>query len=214
MLGPLEHGYLRSGASGNVRELGGNVTAANQHDPPRQALKLQKAVTGDNVFRTGKPQRHRTCAGSNKDVMRLEFLSCHGNSVGASEPRKAVKSINALRGIMGLLLLGHWVSKGAFEGDEFRPIDPKFACYPVTLHAASGINGLGTTDEHFLGITSAQCTGSAEWTMIHDGNRPARLSDPRARDLSGGARSNHHQVIHFHFEPPAAPKGQARPCSN
>ena len=93
---------------------------------------------------------------------------------------------------MGLLLLGYRMSKGAFEGDEFGPTDPKFACDPVTLHAACGINGLGTTDEHFLGITSAQCTGSAERTMIHDGNRPARLPDPRARDLSGGARSNHH----------------------
>src|SRR5229473_366742 len=214
MVAPLEHGYLRSGASGNVRKLGGDVTAANQHDPPRQALKLQKAVTGDDVFRAGEPQRHRTRAGSNKDMTSLELLSCNGNRVGASEPRKAVKSINALRGITGLLLLRHWISKGAFEGDEFGPIDPKFACYPVTLHAACGINGLGTTDEHFLGITSAQCTGSAERTMIHDGNRPARLSEPRARDLSGGARSNHHQVIGFHFEPPAAPKGQARPCSN
>jgi hypothetical protein len=87
--------------------------------------------------------------------MRLELLSCYGNCVGASEPRKAVKSINALRGITGLLLLGHRISKGAFEGDEFGPTDPKFACYPVTLHAVCGINGLGTTDEHFLGITSA-----------------------------------------------------------
>src|SRR5216683_3026881 len=214
MVAPLEHGYLRSGASGNVRKLGGDVTAANQHDPPRQALKLQKAVTGDNVFRTGKPQRHRTCAASYEDVARLELLSCHGNCVGAGEPRKAVKSINALRGITGLLLLGHRISKGAFKGDEFGPIDPKLACYPVTPHAARGINGLGTAYEHFLGITSAQCTGSAERTMIHDGNRSTRLSDPRARDLSGGARSNHHQVIRFHFEPPAAPKGKATPCSN
>jgi hypothetical protein len=55
-----------------------------------------------------------------------------------------------------------------------------------------GINGLGTTDKHFLGITSAQSTSSAERTMIHDGNRSTRLSDPRARDLSGGARSNRH----------------------
>src|SRR5216684_5356275 len=209
MVAPLEHGYLRSGASGNVRKLGGDVTAANQHDPPRQALKLQKAVTGDNVFRAGKPQRHRTCAGSNKDMTRLELLSCDANRVGASEPRKAVKDINASCGIMGLLLLGHRISKGAFEGDEFRPTDPKFARDPATLHAACDINGLGTTQEHFLGITSAQCTSSAERTMIHDGNRSTRLSDPRARDLSGGARSNHHQVIHFHFEPPAAPKGQA-----
>jgi hypothetical protein len=125
-------------------------------------------------------------------VTRLELLSCHGNCVGASEPRKAVKSINALRGITGLLLLGHRISKGAFEGHEFGPTDPKFARDPATLHAVCGINGLGTTNEHFLGITSAQCTSSAERTMIHDGNHSTRLSDPRARDLSGGARSNHH----------------------
>src|SRR6266481_4204947 len=125
MVAPLEHGYLRSGTSGNVRKLGGNVAAANQHHPLRQTLKLQKAVTGDNVFRARKPQRHRTRAGSKKDVTRLELLSCDGNFVRTSEPRKAVKSINALRGITGLLLLGHRISKGAFEGDEFRPTDPK-----------------------------------------------------------------------------------------
>src|SRR6266403_2291937 len=49
--------------------------------------------------------------------------------------------------------------------------------------------------------------------MIHDGNRPARLSDPRSRDLSGGARSNHHQIIQFHFEPPAAPKAKLGPVA-
>ena len=123
---------------------------------------------------------------------RLELLSRDGNRVGASEPREAVKSINALRGITGLLLLGHRVSEGAFEGDEFGPADPKLACYPVTPHAACSINGLGTTDKHFLGITSTQCTSSAERAMIHDGNRSTHLSDPRTRDLSGGARSNHH----------------------
>src|SRR5260370_6496134 len=182
MVAPLEHGYLRSGASGNVRKLGCDVTAANQHDPPRQALKLQKAVTGDNVFRAGKPQRHRTCAGSNKNVTRLELLSCDGNCVGASEPRKAVKSINALRGITGLLLLGHPISKVAFEGHEFRPTDPKVARDPATLHAACDINGLGTTQQHFLGITSAHCTSSAERTMIHAGNRSTLLSTPPTPD--------------------------------
>src|SRR5882672_3386147 len=131
-------------------------------------------------------------------MTRLELSSCDANRVGANEPRKAVKDVNASCGIMGLLLLGYRIRKGAFEGDEFGPTDPKFACDPETLHPVYSINGLGTTDEHFLGITSAQCTGSAERTMIHDGNRPARLSDPGARDLSGGARSNHHQVIRFH----------------
>src|SRR6266516_143962 len=198
MLATLEHRYLRSSASGNVRKLGGDITAANQHDPLRQALKLQKAVTVDDVFRARKAQRHRTCARSNKDTTRLQFVACHGNCVGTSEPRKAVKSINALRGITGLLLLGHRISKGAFEGHEFGPTDPKFARDPVTLHAACGIDGLGTTDEHFLGITSAKCTRPAERTTIQDGNSPTRFSNPRARDLRGGARSNHHQVIRFH----------------
>jgi 2-C-methyl-D-erythritol 4-phosphate cytidylyltransferase len=55
---------------------------------------------------------------------------------------------------------------------------------------------------------------AAEWTMVHDGHRPTCPSDPRARDLGGGARSNHHQVICFHFEPPAAPKGKGEPYSN
>src|SRR5258708_25774688 len=107
MVSPLEHGHLRSGASGDVRKLGGDVTAANQDDSLRQALKLHKAVTRDNVFRAGKPQRHRTCPRSDEDVTRLEPLSCDGNCVRASEPRKAVKSIDALRGVMGLLLLRH-----------------------------------------------------------------------------------------------------------
>src|SRR6266478_3305298 len=98
MVATLEHGYLRSGASGNVRKLGGDVAAANQNDPLWQALKLQKAVARDNVFRAGKPQRHRTCAGSNEDVTRLEFLSRDGNCIGTRQPRKTVKSVNAVRG--------------------------------------------------------------------------------------------------------------------
>jgi hypothetical protein len=125
-------------------------------------------------------------------MTRPELSSYDANRVGASEPRWAVKSINALRRITGLLLLRHWISKAAFEGDEFGPIDPKFAHDPAILHAMCGINSLGPTDKHFLGITSAQSTSSAERTMIHDGHRSTRLSDPCARDLSGGARSNHY----------------------
>jgi hypothetical protein len=146
-------------------------------------------------------------------VTRRELLSCDGNRVGASEPRKAVKSINALLGIADLLLLRHRISESAFEGDQVEPTDPNFAIDPSTLHSVRGIDGLGTTDEHFLGITSAQCTGSAERTMIHYGHCSARLSDARARDLSGRARSNHYQVIRFHFEPPAAPKRILRPVA-
>jgi hypothetical protein len=59
-----------------------------------------------------------------------------------------VKSINALRGIMNLLLLRHRIGKGAFEGDELGPTDSKFARDPATLHAVCGINGLGATDNH------------------------------------------------------------------
>ena len=66
MVGPLEHGYLRSGASGNVRKLGCDVTATYQHDSRRQAFQLKKAVTGDNVFRAIDPERHRTRASSNE----------------------------------------------------------------------------------------------------------------------------------------------------
>src|SRR5260370_19269958 len=114
---------MRTGAAGIGGKLGGDVTGANQDDAPRQALKLQQAVTGENVFRAIDPERHRTRTGSNKDVTRLALLSCHGNCVGGSEPRKAVKSIDALRSIPGLLLLGRRVSKGAFERDEFGPTD-------------------------------------------------------------------------------------------
>src|SRR5260370_35270413 len=113
---------------------------------------------------------------------------------------------------MGLLLLGLRISKGAFEGDEFGPTDSKFARDPATLHAVRGINGLGTTDEHFLGITSAQCTGSTERTMIHDGNRPTRLSDPRARALTGGPPFNHPPVNTFHSAP-LPPKTETNPFS-
>src|SRR6202022_5172259 len=38
MVASLEHRYLRSGASGNVRKLSCDVTAAKQDDPLRRAL--------------------------------------------------------------------------------------------------------------------------------------------------------------------------------
>src|SRR5260370_23882999 len=155
MVATLEHGYLRSASSGNVRKLGGDVTAANQHDPPRQALEVQKALTRDHMFRAGNLERHRTCAGSKNDVTAVELLSCYSHRVGAGEPCKAVKSINALCGIMGLLFLRYRISKGPFEGDEFGPTDPEFAGNPVTPHAVCGIDGLGPTDEHLLGVASA-----------------------------------------------------------
>ena|SRR5882757_2426625 len=137
-------------------------------------------------------------------------MSCRGNCVRANEPRKAVKGINALLGITGLLLLRHRISIGAFEGDEFGLTDPKFARDPATLHAACAINGLGTTQEHFPGITSAQRTSSAERTMIQDGNGSTRLSDPRTRNLSDPITTKSYVFISSLLPP----RKNARPCSN
>jgi hypothetical protein len=125
-------------------------------------------------------------------VTRFQFLSCNANDVGSNEPRKAVKCVNAQRGITGLLLLGHRICESAFEGNQFRPAYPKLTDDPVTLHTVRSINGFGTADKHFLGVTSAQRTGPAERTVIDDGNCPFGLSDPRTYDLGGGARSDHH----------------------
>jgi hypothetical protein len=92
----------------------------------------------------------------------------------------------------------------------FGLTDPKFARDPATLHAACAISGLGTTQEHFPGITSAQRTSSAERTMIQDGNGSTRLSDPRARNLSDPFTTKSYVFISSLLPP----RKYARPCSN
>src|ERR1700730_6158142 len=79
----LEHRHVCTRAGRNVRELRGNVTAADHHDPLGQSLKLHEFIAGDGVLRTWKVERDR--ASSNHDVTAFEHAAIYLDRVRTRE---------------------------------------------------------------------------------------------------------------------------------
>src|SRR3546814_9709945 len=64
----LEDDDLGAGAPHDVRELEGDVAAADQHDSPWQRLQVEKIVAGRQMLLAGNAERHRFGAGARKST--------------------------------------------------------------------------------------------------------------------------------------------------
>src|SRR3546814_4865181 len=87
---------LGAGAPHDVRELEGDVAAADQHDSPWQRLQVEKIVAGRQMLLAGNAERHRFGAGGEQDMAAFEHSCADGHRVATGEAGAAVVSIDAL----------------------------------------------------------------------------------------------------------------------
>src|SRR5690348_7836487 len=78
--------------------------------------------------------------------------------------RASVKRCDA--GFIESMLSGfrHRVRKGSFETHERGPVDTcALSCYALALHSPRPIDYIGSADQHFLRIATAQGASAAKW---------------------------------------------------
>src|SRR2546427_8398464 len=86
-LASLQDRDFRACPSGDVRELRCDVTAADQNHPLRQALQVQKILTGRQVPLAGNTELDGFRSGRDQEVTAFENLVIDLHRVSAGKPR-------------------------------------------------------------------------------------------------------------------------------
>jgi hypothetical protein len=76
------------------------------------------------------------------------------------------------------------------ERHQLTPVNAQVAGDALAAHAASGVDRLGTADQHFLRVAATQRAGASERPVVDDGNLPARGTHAHARRLGSSATSD------------------------
>src|SRR5258708_17334833 len=95
-LASLQDRDFRTCAGGDVRELRGDVTAADQNHPLRHALQVQKILAGSQVLLAGNTELDGFRSGRDQEVTALENLVIHLHRVSAGKPRLPVEGLDEI----------------------------------------------------------------------------------------------------------------------
>src|SRR5260370_16896426 len=84
-------------------------------------------------------------------------------------------------------VLRNWISEGALEAHQVRPIQTKAVLADAfSVHTPCPINYLCCTDEHFLGVAATNSTGPPKPKKLNDPHPPPAFPPaiPAGRALS------------------------------
>lgn len=193
--GALEDGDLRPRAGGQVRELRRDIAAADEHDPAREALELQKIVARAHQHLAGNMERARVCAGGDEGMAGLQGAVANRDPVRRDEAGDAVESVRAELGIAPFLPSRDRIGERPLERDQVRPIDRQSPLDAMPDHARGRIGRLLAAHQHLLRVAAAKRAGSAERAMIDDRDGPPGGADPADGDLGGRAAADDDQVV-------------------
>src|SRR5215471_5113963 len=139
-LGSLQHAHLGAGASGDVRELGGDVAAAHHDDAHGKLFEFEEPVAGDHMLGPAECQRYRMRTSGNYDMPGLNHLFADRDRISPGEASFAVKRIDAALSVSPFVIGWHGIGESAFERNEFRQADPEFAGHAPAAHAPGHVN--------------------------------------------------------------------------
>src|SRR5690348_5173718 len=104
----------------------------------------------------------------------FEDVFAHLDRVCTIEARASVIGGNTYLSKAFFSAGGNWVSKGALEFHQFRPLDASAAALNAfVLHASQPIHQIACANQHLLRIAAAKRACSTKWTGIDDGDLPA-----------------------------------------
>src|SRR5258708_22792359 len=145
-LGTLNDGDLGAGARRDMRNLSGDIAAADQHDPLWQLAELEKFGARDKVLLAGQAQAGRNRAHCDENETGVELVNADGYGVRITESRAAVISIDAFLGEAAFHHGGHWSSEGSLEPHQFAPSHRGLPGHALALHAVSMVDRLRCAD--------------------------------------------------------------------
>src|SRR5262249_15540999 len=120
-VGSLKHGYLRTRAGCYVRELGRDVTTADQHDPLREATKFEKCRAGDGCLFPWDARPPGHAPGGDQSEPALQYFTADLDRARITEARAAVIAVDAVLREALLQLRRFRFGETALEFDEVVP---------------------------------------------------------------------------------------------
>src|SRR5258706_5377140 len=200
----LQDGDLSPRARREVRELGGDVSAADEQDALRQSVELQEFAARDEVLFTGDAQLRRHRARGDENEPRLEHLARHLEGLPTGEWSVAAIDIDALACEAFLHHRGKGLGETALEAHERPPVDRRLAAaHALAAHAPRVIDRLGSAEQHLLWIATAQGAGAAQRKMVDERHAPAG-----AAAMLGGNRGRRSTADDYEVVAP-----RQRPCN-
>jgi hypothetical protein len=201
---------LGAGAGGDVSELEGDITAADERHPGRQLVEFHEGGARGQVLLAGDAEGgvaraagdHHLTAG---DGLIPDGEGCRANELGASVQRSYPSLSKAV------LHIGRDVlDDDPLEGDHVGP-DKRGGRRGNArpLHPASGVDRLGHPDQDLLGVTAAERAGPPEGSRVDRGDAPSGGShavDETLRCLPGA----HDDQVDVHRAP--SPIGTRNPA--
>src|ERR1700694_4912968 len=138
-----------------MRKLKGDIPTSDKEDPPRKFVQLQELIACCKVLGAGNLQICGYLPSGNNDVPSLQYLFPYLYCSWAGEARPTMERCDA--GFRKPVFAPFWnrLSERALETHKLGPINLKLlGLNSLSFHSTSPVNGLGSSDEHFLWIAS------------------------------------------------------------
>lgn len=185
---------LGAGSDRKMRELEGDVAAADEYQACGHMLEVEELVAVDREFLAGDMQRSGRGARRNGEVSRGEPSTVHLDGSAVREPGESMERGDAGRSEALFPIGWNGIGERVFKAHQFRPIDAEVAGYAAALHATRPVEDLRAAHQNLFRVAAAIRAGSAKGARIYDGNAPAGFA-ARVSDRAGGrAGANHDEV--------------------
>src|SRR5207248_1958129 len=114
----LQNGDLATSTSGEMRELGRDVAAADEHDARRQDFEIQELLTCHEVLFAWKVELRRFRSGGDEKVRTFKRFATDRDGVGANEAGFPVIGCDAALGEAPIALFWDGIGEAALEGHQ------------------------------------------------------------------------------------------------
>src|SRR3546814_7746807 len=89
-----------------------------------------------------------------------------------------------------LVLFRHRIGEAALEADQFRPVYPQVSDHATLMHPPLFVDDLRASDQHLLGVATAQGARAAKWLFVNDRDTAACMANTHCRHHRGCARAD------------------------
>src|SRR5262245_7635900 len=118
----MNNSHVRACAGGDVRELEGNVAAANKNDSVRQLIQLAKFIALCDLLLTINIQSSRTGSRSNMHEAAGQNIFAYLQFCAIDKARAAMESSDSGFSESFIPGFGHGICEGSFEMHQRRPV--------------------------------------------------------------------------------------------
>src|SRR5438094_1914380 len=177
-----------------MRELEGDVTAADKDNPLGQLIEFHELVAVRQVLFAPNIERRRPGARRHDNVLGLKHVITDLNRCLAYKSRSAVNGFDPCFEEAALSRRRERIRESSLEADECMPVNQGVICEAFPLQAPRPVNCLSGTDKDLFGITATLPASAAKRSAIDYRDSPTRCPAASRNRGARFARPDDYQV--------------------